>query len=158
MTNLKKDVIDKRLVNSVKYLYLSLRLVWSLFTCKRVWKQMWKQAQGTKKVVEGQTCMTDLASYLLTQRQFLQLTLKWLPGARAQDKNKQYYCCFLFFSDFYSVMRFKENPIGNLRWVPLRAAIPYNLFCHLEKCFRGRKWQVYNFFEKKIDFSSSDLR
>ena len=53
MTNLKKDVLQKRLLNSVKYLYLSLRLVWSLFTCKKVWKQMWKQAQGTKKVVEG---------------------------------------------------------------------------------------------------------
>ena len=53
MTNLKKDVTDKRLVNLVKYLYLSLQLVWSLFTCKKVWKQMWKQAQGTKKVVEG---------------------------------------------------------------------------------------------------------
>ena len=53
MTNLKKDVIDKRLVNLVKYLYLFLRLVWSLFTCKRDWQQMWKQAQGTKKVVEG---------------------------------------------------------------------------------------------------------
>ena len=23
--------------------------------------------------------------------------MKWLSGARAQDKNKQYYCCFLFF-------------------------------------------------------------
>ena len=29
--NLRKDVIDKRRVNSVKYHYLSLRLVWSLF-------------------------------------------------------------------------------------------------------------------------------
>ena len=53
MTNLKKDVIDKLLVNSVKYLHLSLRLVWSLFTCKKVWKQMSKQAQSTKKVVES---------------------------------------------------------------------------------------------------------
>ena len=49
----EKDVTDKRLVNSVKYHYLSLRLVWSLFTCKEVWKQMKKEAQGTKKVVEG---------------------------------------------------------------------------------------------------------
>ena len=40
MTNLKKDVIDNRLVNSVKYLYLSLQLVWSLFMSKKVWKQM----------------------------------------------------------------------------------------------------------------------
>ena len=34
MTNLKKDVLHKRLLNSVKYLYLSLRLVWSLYTCQ----------------------------------------------------------------------------------------------------------------------------
>ena len=33
--NLKKDIIYKRLVNSVKYHYLSLRLVCSLFTCKK---------------------------------------------------------------------------------------------------------------------------
>ena len=38
-----------------------------------------------------------LASYLLTQWQFWQLTLKWLSGARPKDKTKQYYCCFLFF-------------------------------------------------------------
>jgi len=35
VNDLKKDIIDKRLVNSVKYHYLSLRLVCSLFTCKR---------------------------------------------------------------------------------------------------------------------------
>ena len=112
MTNLKKDVIDKRLVNSVKYLYLSLRLVWSLFTWKKVWKQMWKQAQGTtKKLSKVQTCTTDLASYSLTQWQFWQLTLKWLSAVCSQEKNKQYYCCFLFFSGFYSIMQFKENPL-----------------------------------------------
>ena len=53
-----------------------------------------KTTQGTNKVVKVQTCTTDLASYSLTQWQFWQLTLKWLSGARAQDKNKQYYCCF----------------------------------------------------------------
>ena len=42
---------------------------------------------------------TDLASYLLTKWQFWQLTLKWLSGGRAQDKTKQFYCCF-FFQDF----------------------------------------------------------
>ena len=36
--NLRKLFIDKRLINSLKYHYLSLRLVWSLFK---------KQAQGT---------------------------------------------------------------------------------------------------------------
>ena len=58
----------------------------------------------------------DLASYLLTQWQFWQLTLKWLSGARAQDKTKQYYCCFLFFL-FYSIMRFKENSLPD-SWIP----------------------------------------
>ena len=38
------------------------------------------------------------------------LTLKWLSGARAKDKTKQYYCCFLFFL-FYSIMQFKENSL-----------------------------------------------
>ena len=33
-------------------------------------------------------CKTDCASYSLTQWQFWQLTLKWLSGACAQDKNK----------------------------------------------------------------------
>ena len=41
-------------------------------------------------------CMTDLASYLLTKWQFWQLSLKWLSGAYAQDKTKQYYSCFFF--------------------------------------------------------------
>ena len=42
-------------------------------------------------------CTTDLASYLLSQWKFWQLTLKWFSGARAQDKNKQYNYCFHFF-------------------------------------------------------------
>ena len=41
-------------------------------------------------------CTTDLASNFLTKWQFWQLTLKWLSRARAQDKTKQYYCCFFF--------------------------------------------------------------
>ena len=41
--NLRKLFIDKRLINSLKYHYLSLRLVWSLFK---------KQAQGTNIVVK----------------------------------------------------------------------------------------------------------
>ena len=52
--NLRKDVIDKRLVNSVKYHYLSLRLVWSLFEkfenkCKNKHKVRYKQScQGSR--------------------------------------------------------------------------------------------------------------
>ena len=42
-------------------------------------------------------CTTDLASYLLSQWKFWQLTSKWFSGARAQDKNKQYDYCFHFF-------------------------------------------------------------
>ena len=109
MTNLEKDVIDKRLVNSVKYLYLSSRLVWSLFTCKKVLKQMWKQAQGTKK--SCRSCTTDLTSYSPTQWQFWQLTLKWISGACAQDKNNQYYSCFLFFFWFLFNYAIQGKPI-----------------------------------------------
>ena len=42
-------------------------------------------------------CTTNLASYSLSRWKFWQLTLKWFSGARAQDKNKQYYFCFHFF-------------------------------------------------------------
>ena len=52
------------------------------------------------KLWKVQMRTTDLASYSLTQWQFWQLTLKWLSGACAQDKNKQFYCCFLFFLIF----------------------------------------------------------
>ena len=109
MNNLKKDVIDKRLLNLVKYHYLSLRLVWSLFTCQKVWKQMQKQAQCTKKLSKVQTYTTDLASYSLTQWQLCQLTLKWLSGARAQDKNKQYYCHVPFFLIFIQLCDSRKN-------------------------------------------------
>ena len=66
--------------------------------------------------LEVQTCTADLASYLLTQWQFWQLTLKWLSRARTRDKTKQYYCCFLFFL-FYSIMRFKKNSLPD-SWIP----------------------------------------
>ena len=98
MTNLKKDVIDKRLVNSVKYLYLSLRLMWSLFTCKSL--KSLKTNVKTSTRYKKSCRRVKRASYSLTQRQLWQLTLKWLPGAHAQDKNKQYYCRFLFFLIF----------------------------------------------------------
>ena len=52
------------------------------------------------KLWKVQMRTTDLASYSLTQWQFWQLNLKWLSGACAQDKNKQFYCCFLFFLIF----------------------------------------------------------
>ena len=78
----------------MKYHYLSLRLVWSLF--KKFENNCKNKHKVQIKLSKVQTCTTNLASYLLTQWQFCQLTLKWLSGARAQDKNKQYYCCFLF--------------------------------------------------------------
>ena len=70
------------------------------------------------KLSNVETCTTsaDLASYSPTQWQFWQLTLKWLSGARDQDKNKRYYYWFLFFF-FYSIMRFKENPLPD-SWIP----------------------------------------
>ena len=50
----KKDIIDKRLVNSVKYHYLSLRLV-CVKACLHVksLKPKQKKAQDTNKVVES---------------------------------------------------------------------------------------------------------
>ena len=109
----KKVLIVKRLVNSVNYHYLSLRLVWSLF--KKFENKCKNKHKVQIKLSKIQTCTTDLASYSLTQWQFWQLTLKWLSGARAQDKDKQCYCCFLFFL-FYSIMRFKENSLPD-SWI-----------------------------------------
>jgi len=72
-------------------------------------------------------CMTDLASYLLLKWQFWRLSLKWLSGAYAQDKTKQYYSCFffLFFPRFYSIMWFQGkfitwlvNSMLNCTWKP----------------------------------------
>ena len=59
-----------------------------------------KTSTGKNKVVEDSNVYTDHASYSLTQRKFEQLTLKWLSGARVQDKNKQDYKCFGFFLIF----------------------------------------------------------
>ena len=84
--NLKKYIIYKRLVNSVKYHYLSLRLVCSLFTCKKFENKCKNKHKIQIKLSKVETCTTDLASYSLTQWQFWQLALKWLSGARAQVK------------------------------------------------------------------------
>ena len=59
--NFKKDFIDKRLVNLVKYHYLSLRLLRSLFMkfenkCKN-------NHEVQIKLSRVQTCGTDLASF-----------------------------------------------------------------------------------------------
>ena len=89
--NLKKDVLDKQLVNSVKY--LSLRLVWGLF--KKFENKCKNKHKLQIKLLKVQMCTTDLASYSLTQWQFWQLTLEWLSGACVQDKNKQFYGFFL---------------------------------------------------------------
>ena len=71
------------------FIYLSLRFLRSLF--KSLKTNVKNQKPSTRY-----TCTTDLdLAYLLTQWKFWQLTLKWLSGACAQDKTKQYYCCFL---------------------------------------------------------------
>ena len=71
-------------------------------------------------------CTTDLdLAYLLMQSQFWQLTFKWLSGARAQDKTKQYYCCFLFFLILFSYaiqgefITWLENSTLNCTWKPI---------------------------------------
>ena len=94
--NLKKYIIYKRLVNSVKYHYLSLRLVCSLFTCKKFENKCKNKHKIQIKLSKVETCTTDLASYSLTQWQFWQLALKWLSGARAQDKNNHTIADFLY--------------------------------------------------------------
>ena len=93
MANLKKVVIDKRLVNSVKYHCLHVRKFEN--KCKNKHKVQ-------KKLSKVQTCTTDLIdSYSLTQWQFWQLTLKvlrWLSGARAQElKTNNTILLFSFF-------------------------------------------------------------
>ena len=72
-------------------------------------------------------CMTDLASYSLMQWQFWQLTLKWLSGVRAQDKNEQCYCCFLFFFFWFlfnyaiqgKSITWLVNSTSNCTWKPI---------------------------------------
>ena len=76
--NFLKSFIDKRLVNPVKYHYLSLRLLRSLF--KKFENKCKNEHQVKIKLTKVQTCTADLASYSLTQWQFWQfwqLTLKW---------------------------------------------------------------------------------
>ena len=98
------------------FIYLSLRLLRSLFQ---------KFENKCKSKHEG-TCTTDLdLAYLLTQSQFWQLTFKWLSGARAQDKTKQYYCCFPFFLILFSYaiqgkfITWLENSALNCTWKPI---------------------------------------
>ena len=65
--------------------------MWSLF---KKWVNKCKNKHKVEiKLSKIQTRMTDLASYLLMQWHFWQLTLKWLSGARAQGKNQKYYYC-----------------------------------------------------------------
>ena len=64
---------------------------------QQLFKKFENKCKNTHKVQiklsKVQRCTTDLAYYSLTQLQ----TLKCVSGARAHDKNKQDYCCFLFF-------------------------------------------------------------
>ena len=90
-----------------------------------------KKKHEAQKLSNVQTCTIDLAPYSPTQWQFWQLTLKWFSGARAQDKNNQYYSCFFFFffSDFYSIMRFRENPLPD-SWIPRYIALEKRYCTH----------------------------
>ena len=66
-----------------------------------------------------QPCTTDHASYSLTQWQFEQLTLKWLSGARAQDKNKQDFNCFSFnYAIQGKFITWRGNSALNCTWKP----------------------------------------
>ena len=133
--NFKQDFIDKRLVNSVKYHYLSLRLLRSLF--KKFENKCKNKHEVQIKLSKVQTCTTDLASYSLTQWQFWQLTLKWLSGARAQDKNKQYYCCFLFFSFLFNYAIQGKF----LTWIP-RQVMNFPIITFSPFCIISRKLKI----------------
>ena len=68
MTNLKKDFIDKRPVNSVKYLSLSLRLVWACLHVKKFENKCKNKHKVQKKLSNVETYTTDLASYSPSER------------------------------------------------------------------------------------------
>ena len=93
------------------FTYLSLTLLRSLF----------KSLKTNVKASTRYTCTTDLdLAYLLTQSQFWQLTSE----ARAQDKTKQYYCCFFFLILFSYAIQGKfitwlENSVLNCTWKPI---------------------------------------
>ena len=87
------------------------------------------------KLSKVQTYTANLASYLQTQWQFWQLTLKWLSGARAQDKTKQYYYCFLFFSYFIQLCDSREIHYLTLEFrvkLPLKTDIGFRLQFNVE--------------------------
>ena len=50
------------------------------------------------------------------------INFKWLSGERAQDKTKQYYCCFLFLFSYAIQGKFitwLENSTLNCTWKPI---------------------------------------
>ena len=85
-----------------------LDIVWSLL---KSLKTNVKTSTGKTKVVEDSN-VYDWPCFLFANAiwKFQQLTLKWLSGARAQDKNKQDYNCFHFFlfSYYYAI---QENSL-----------------------------------------------
>ena len=91
-----------------------IKIVWSLF--KKFENKCKNKHKVQIKLSKIQTCTTDLASYSLTQWQFWQLTLKWLSGARAQDKNKKYYYCFLFLLFLFNYANQEKFTAWNLAW------------------------------------------
>ena len=114
--NFKKSFIDKRLVNPVKYHYLSLRLLRSLF--EKFENKCKNKHEVQIKLSKVQTCTTDLASYSLTQWQFWQLTLKWNGFLkRALRIRPNNIIAVIFFSYFHSIIRFTENSLPD-SWIP----------------------------------------
>ena len=92
--------------------------MWSLFTCKTFENKCKNKHKVQIKLSMVYACTTDLPSYSLMQWQFWQLTLKWLFGARAQDKNKQHYCCFLFSFFFFFLFLFSYAIQGkSITWL-----------------------------------------
>ena len=104
----------------MKYHHYPL-IVWSLF--KKFENDCKNKVQI--KDVGGSNAYIDLAYYSLMQWQFWQFTSKWLSRARAQDKNKQNYCCFLIFLFLFNdaiqrkFITWLVNSALNCTWKPI---------------------------------------
>ena len=85
------------------------KIVWNLF--KKFENKCKNKHKVQIKLSKIQTCTTDLASYSL--KLFWQLTLEWLSGARAQDKNKTYNYRFQFFLEIQLCNSGKNHYLTN---------------------------------------------
>ena len=96
----------------LKYHYISLRLVWSLI--KKFENRCRNKHKVQIKLSTVQMCMTDFACYLLMQWQFWHFIWNGFLESTLRIKT----VLLLFFSYFYSIMGFMENPLPD-SWIVL---------------------------------------